>query len=76
MKLCLRKTRFPEDIRQCTPLLIGCRGDKFVVLFDADVDGYQKISRGEAEAIIEDLAGCSLEAFIKIAQYQDLIVKA
>ena len=75
MKLCLKKARLPEEIRKCTPFLIGCRGDKFAFLFDADIDGCQDISRKEAEKIVENFTGYDINSFIKIAQYQDLFVK-
>ena len=75
MKLCLKKTRLPEEIRKFTPFLIGCRGDKFAMLFDADIDGCETISRKEAERIVEDFTGCDINTFIRVAQYQDIIVK-
>ena len=75
MKLCLKKARLPEEIRKCTPFLIGCQGDKFALLFDADIDGCEPISRKEAEKIVEDCTGYDIISFIKVAQYQDLFVK-
>jgi hypothetical protein len=76
MKLTFAQTRFPEEIREATPFLIGCRGNRFAFLFDGDVDGYQRISRQAAEAIVMDATGLDISSFIKVAQYQDLIVKA
>ena len=68
MKLWMEKTKLPESVRKCTPFLIGRRGDSVIMLFAADVDDSQPISREEAETIVQDFAGCDIDTFIKITQ--------
>ena len=74
MDLLLYKTKFPEEIRECTPFLIGGRKGTIAILCDGDCEGYEQISRKEAEAIVQEFTGVDIMTFIKIAHWQDLII--
>ena len=74
MDLILMKTRFPAEIRECTPFLIGGRRGTIAILCDGDCEGYEPISRKEAEAIVQEFTGFDIMSFVKIAHWENLII--
>lgn len=74
MDLILMKTRLPPEIREYTPFLIGGRKGTIAILCDADIDGFEEISRKEAEKIVQDFTGMDIVTFAKIAYWRRIIV--
>ena len=75
MDLILMKTRLPDEIREYTPFLIGGRNNTIAILCDADIDGYEPISRKEAEEIVQDFTGLDIRTFAEVAKWRNLIVR-
>ena len=75
VKFVLMRTRSPEETRKHVPILIGRKDKTFLILFDADIDGCEPVSRAEAEDIIRDLAGVDIRTFAQLAQWENIIIK-
>ena len=56
MKLIAVCTRYPEDLHGKLPYIIGEQGEKRIILIDADVDGFQRISMEEAANLVGEEA--------------------
>ena len=72
-KIITLQARFPEELHGEVPFLLGEHNGTFVVVFDADVDGFQPFPRKNAEEIVQDYVEVPISTFLKIAKWQDAI---
>ena len=69
-------TRFPEELKEF-PALIGEKNNKRIIVFNSDVDGFQRISEEEAETIISGymLQPIPLHTFIELMRQAGNIIR-